>query len=90
MSKNLPQILIMLSGAILIVVGVVLIVVQFQHELAAPTISAFPRSLETSPSGGIKLVTTYVGLIVVGIGAALETVGYVATTPWRAGRAHSE
>jgi hypothetical protein len=80
----------MLSGAILIAVGVVLIAVQFQHDLNIPNFTPSPRILETSPTGGLKLSTTYVGLIVVGIGAALEIAGYVAATPWRKPTPHSK
>jgi uncharacterized membrane protein len=83
-SENVPQLVIMLSGAVLMVVGVVLVVVQLAHELSLPTFSGgATRSVETSPTGGIKLSTTYVGLVVLAIGAALEIVGYVAATPWR-------
>ena len=90
MSKNLPQIIIMLSGAILIVVGLVLVALQFQHDTNMPAHAPDTRVLETTPTGGLKLTTTYVGLIVLGIGAALEIVGYVAALPWRNGSPKSK
>lgn len=81
-SETLPQLIIMLSGAALMVVGVVLVIVQLTHELNTPGFAGSSRSLETTPTGGIKLSTTYVGLVILAIGAALEIVGYVASRPW--------
>ena len=91
MGEKLPQLIIMLSGAALMVVGVVLIVVQLAHELNAPAFEATSRTLETTPTGGIRLSTTYVGLVVLALGAALEIVGFVASRPWSGpGRNRSE
>jgi Flp pilus assembly protein TadB len=86
MSNKLPQLIIMLSGATLIVIGVVLLVLQLSTELNQPAFIPETRSLETTPTGGFKLTTTYVGLVVLVIGATLEIVGYVASTPWRVPR----
>jgi uncharacterized membrane protein len=70
-------------GAVLILIGVVLIAFQFQHELSHDVVAA-SRSLAIDPqTGRLELMTTYVGLVVVAIGAALVIVGFVATTPWR-------
>ena len=80
---RIPQLIVMLSGAALLVAGLVLVVVQLAVEMNAPTFVPSTRSIETSATGGIKLRTTYVGLVVMAIGAALEIVGYVATVPWR-------
>lgn len=90
-SDRMPQLIIMLSGAVLIVIGTVLVFVQLMHEMNQPAFAPPTRALETTPTGGIQLSTTYVGLVVLAIGAALEIVGYVASTPWRnTGRGISE
>jgi uncharacterized membrane protein len=78
-----PQLIIMLSGAVLIVAGLALIAVQFNQEVLISGSRPASRTIETDPSGGLKLTTTYVGLVVVAIGALLETVGYLAGLPWR-------
>jgi uncharacterized membrane protein len=83
MKDKLPQLMIMISGVALILAGLVLVVLQIQHEMSMPSFTPAPRSIETTPTGGIKLSTTYVGLVVMAIGAALEIVGFVAATPWR-------
>lgn len=85
MNDRTPQLIIMLSGAALIIAGLVLIAVQFYQEVLAvePRTQLPTRTIETDPSGGLKLTTTYVGLVVVAIGALLETVGYLAALPWR-------
>lgn len=82
-SDRTPQLVIMVSGAALIVTGLVLITVQFYQEVLVLGSRPASRSIETDPSGGLKLTTTYVGLVVVAIGALLETVGYLAALPWR-------
>ena len=78
MPKNLPRLILSLSGALLIIAGLVLVYLQFNAEVfgqsPAPT-----RSLELSPNAGIKLQTTYVGLILVGIGAVLEMVALIGS-----------
>ena len=71
-----------LRGA-LIVVGVVLIAVQLAYELSAPDFTPNIRQLEVERGGRLKLGTSYIGLVVLDIGAVLETVGYVASTPWK-------
>jgi energy-converting hydrogenase Eha subunit E len=86
MSEKVPQLIIMLSGAALIVVGVILVILQLNHELALSSFNPSSRALQTSPTGGLQLATTYVGLIVLAIGATLEIVGFVAASPWRSSR----
>lgn len=78
---RMPQLIIMLSGAVLLMVGVVLVSIQFGHEMMAG-IPASPRALKGGKEGA-ELTTTYIGLMVTAIGAFLETVGYLATLPWR-------
>lgn len=84
MNRQLPQLIIMISGALLIVVGIVLVAIQM-GDMTLADAPRRTRSIETTPSGGIKLTTTYVGLVVMVIGAALEIVGYLGATPWRRG-----
>ncbi|MCP4317970.1 MAG: hypothetical protein GY789_18595 [Hyphomicrobiales bacterium] len=92
MTRNFPQIIIMLTGA-------VLTTIQFWSELEiarelarakSESMQLSTRSITTSPSGGFELKTTYVGLVMIVIGATLEVVGYVAATPWRKGKATSQ
>lgn len=83
MRNQVPQLIIMLSGAALITVGIMLVIMQFAHEMQLPQYMPSTRGLEFGPAEGIKLSTTYVGLILVGIGAFLEVVGFGATIPWK-------
>jgi uncharacterized membrane protein len=84
MSQRWPQLVIMISGAVLMLVSIILIAVQFSHELTQPEFAPRTRSLEAAPyEGALKLTTNYVGLVVIALGALLEIVGYVATLPWR-------
>jgi uncharacterized membrane protein len=84
MSQRWPQLIIMISGAVLMLVSIILIAVQFSHELAQPEFAPRTRSLEAaSYEGALKLTTNYIGLVVIAPGALLEIVGYVATLPWR-------
>jgi hypothetical protein len=73
MKRNLPQMIIMVSGATLLVCGIGLIMYQLVMQLGMP---ANPRKLELN-SQGLSLVTNYVGLVVVAIGALLEVCGFV-------------
>lgn len=79
------QLIIMLSGALLIVVGIGLIVAQMWIEVTIPT-QEFARRGASLEGAGTKasVQTTYVGLIVLFVGAFLEIVGYVAGRPWKA------
>ena len=79
------QLIIMLSGALLIVVGIGLIIAQMWVEVSIPA-HEFAHRSATFEGAGTKasVQTTYVGLIVLFVGAFLEIIGYVAGKPWKA------
>lgn len=68
----------LLSGLLLLIVGLALIVIQFYFQLTAPEITMPSRSLNLE-AGGAKanVSTTYIGLALVVVGAFLEAVGLV-------------
>lgn len=82
MSNRMPQLVIMFSGAVLMVFGAVLVAIQFQAGLMSgePPPS---RSIAIDPQGRIDLATTYIGAVIIAMGVFLEMVGYLATLPWR-------
>jgi hypothetical protein len=50
--------------------------------------SLYSNLKTVNPSGfdaskGIHFNTSYVGVMVLGIGATLEIIGYISTLPWR-------
>jgi hypothetical protein len=61
------------SGLALIVVGLVLTILQFSRNMRRGDFMT--RSLSAGTEG-VSLSTTYVGLIMIVIGALLEAVGY--------------
>jgi len=73
-----PKLIVIFSGLFLIIVGVGLIAVQFYFQVSAPEI-AFPQRGANLEAAGVKasVSTTYVGLILVVVGAFLEMVGYI-------------
>jgi hypothetical protein len=74
--RNVAALVVLLSGAVLIVVGLVLVVLQFFGDTSA----AAPMTRELSVSAeSAALKTNYVGVVLVGIGAALEVFGLWAT-----------
>ena len=77
------QLIIMLSGALLIVVGIGLIIVQMWIEVTMPAHDFAQRGAMLEGAGTKASVqTTYVGVIVLFLGAFLEIIGYVAGKPW--------
>lgn len=75
----------MLSGALLIVVGIGLVIGQMWIEVTIPATQFDPRGATFEGAGAKASVqTTYVGLIVLFVGALLEIIGYVAGKPWKA------
>jgi hypothetical protein len=80
------QTVIMLSGAILIVGGLILIGAQFWIEVSlsadAPNFAKRGANLEAAGVTA-SVQTTYVGLVVLIVGAFLEVVGFIAARPWR-------
>ena len=78
------QRIIMLSGAVLIVAGIGLIIAQMWIEVTQPQHAFSQRGASLEGAGTKATVqTTYVGLIIVFVGAFLEIVGYVASRPWK-------
>jgi hypothetical protein len=78
MKNDIPQLIIMVSGAVLIVLGIALVIPQFYIEMQ---IYAQLKSIGASgfdASKGIHISTSYVGVMVLGTGATLEIVGYVS------------
>jgi hypothetical protein len=74
----------MLSGALLVVVGIGLIIAQMWIEVTIPAQEFAKRSAAFKGAGTEASVqTTYVGLIVLYVGAFLEIIGYVAGKPWK-------
>lgn len=73
-----PKLIVIFSGLFLVIVGVGLIAVQFYFQVSAPDI-AFPQRGANLEAAGVKasVSTTYVGLILVVVGAFLEMVGLV-------------
>jgi hypothetical protein len=85
MKNNAPQLIIMLSGAALILAGIALIVWQMQHEFATPNFVPEGRS-GTLNTSGFTVTTTHDGIIISFVGALLEIIGYIGAVPWRSGR----
>jgi uncharacterized membrane protein len=75
--KN-PKLIVIFSGLFLMIVGVGLILVQFYFQISAPEI-IFPQRGANLEAVGVKagVATTYVGLVLVVVGAFLEIVGYI-------------
>jgi hypothetical protein len=85
MKNNAPQLIIMLSGAALILAGIALIIWQMQHEFAIPNFIPEGRSGTLSTSG-LSVTTTHDGIILAFVGALLQIIGYIGAVPWRSGR----
>jgi uncharacterized membrane protein len=82
MKRHWPQLIIVISGAVLIVMGMVAIGVQLFNQFMHNDFGGgFSRMDIVPPRAG--LVTSYVGMELVVIGAVLEMVGYIGTAPWR-------
>jgi uncharacterized membrane protein len=81
-SREIAQLIVLLSGALLIVVGLVLVCWQFYILASMPKPNFPDRELQVTQQA-IHLRTTYVGLMVLVTGAVLEAVGYLSAFPWR-------
>jgi hypothetical protein len=83
LSSPSPQLIMMALGAVLLLVGAPMVVVQIYFEVKTGTSAA------GNNMGGLarhmKLTTSYhyAGSIIAAIGAALEVIAFVATRPWR-------
>jgi uncharacterized membrane protein len=81
----------MWSGVALIAVGVILICVQIWLQVAVPAFQAPSRSLGVEGLGTKASVqTTYVGLVLVVLGAFLEIIGYLGARPRSESPGHNE
>ena len=81
------QALIMWSGVALICAGVILIGAQIWIQVNVPTFQAQSRSLGVEGLGTkASLQTTYIGLVLVVVGAFLEIIGYLGARPRSEGR----
>jgi hypothetical protein len=77
MSRHLPQLIILISGAVLIIFGIGLVTTQLVQEILFKADVPF---CEVNFSGtGFKLNTHYAGLSLAGIGAFLEIVGWLGS-----------
>lgn len=73
-----PKLIVILSGLFLIIVGVVLIAIQFYFQVSAPDIVFPQRGLNLEAVGAkADVTTTYVGLALVVAGMFLELVGFI-------------
>lgn len=83
---NRPQLILLISGTTLIVVGIGLVIAQVFIQVDAPEVTFPTRSLGIdAPSASATVETTYVGLVIIVIGAVLEIVAYVGGRPWKLG-----
>jgi hypothetical protein len=83
-----PQLIIMLSGALLIVVGVTAVCFQAYMEITSQTLD--PARFSPGPSNDLlarpsefKITTRFAGIELIVIGALLQIVGYLGTQPWK-------
>jgi hypothetical protein len=73
----------MVSGAVLIAVGIAFVAIQMYLAVYHPEIPFPERGASLANSALTATVkTTYVGLIMIVVGAFLETVGYLGERPW--------
>ena len=74
----------MLTGAFLIFVGVGFIAAQIWLQVISPETTFPSRGLDVEGAGAkASLKTTYVGLVLVMVGAILEVIGFLADKPWK-------
>jgi hypothetical protein len=73
MPENIGQLIVMASGAILILFGMLPVTIQFFRTRN----DRMSRSASISKRG-LEVKTSYVGLIIIALGAALEVLGYLS------------
>ena len=82
----IAQLIIMISGALTLLTGLIMTVHQYAAEAGKGGRNQHrpphSRNMSFSPTGGFKVATTYVGVLIAAIGALLEIVGYLSTAPW--------
>ena len=85
MKERLPQLIIMLSGTLLIIVGVAAVCFQSYIEITSRTFDQFGAGLSNTlvaQPNQFHITTRFPGLELVVVGALLEIVGYLGTRPW--------
>lgn len=81
---NRPQLILLITGTTLIIVGIGLVIAQMFIQVDAPDVPFPTRSLNIdAPGASASVQTTYVGLVMIVIGAVLEIVAYVGGRPWK-------
>jgi hypothetical protein len=81
-----PQMLIMSSGALLILCGVAMVAYQGYSEITSQQSGVQEQQQQQSASiapGQISVKTRFPGIELVAIGALLQIVGYLGTQPWK-------
>lgn len=83
MARRLPQLIILVSGAVLIGIGIVAISAQMISEFMHNSpVGRNMSAIEMFP-GRASVSTSYVGIELVVIGAVLEMVGFIGSGPWK-------
>jgi hypothetical protein len=86
MQRNMPrwpQALIMISGATLILVGIIAVYFQGYSEIMAATGGQMQQQQQLSAQPtNFSVKTRFPGIELIIIGALLEVVGYVGARPW--------
>jgi hypothetical protein len=80
-----PQAVIMISGTLLIVVGIIAVCFQMYSEMTPQgRLTGQPPSqvLGATPNE-FHITTRFPGLELIVIGAVLQIVGYLGTSPWK-------
>jgi len=84
---NAAQLIIMISGAVLLFAGLGMTAAQLATELEAKKFLMSNLSGFNAGKDGFNFTTSYVGLNLAALGTILEIVGYVASRPWRSSKA---
>jgi uncharacterized membrane protein len=81
----MPQLIVIVSGAVLMLTGIVLVVIEMRIQMNSPGTKRITRSFNVSGPFKTKatLKTTYAGLVMILLGAVMEVVAYLATAPWK-------
>jgi hypothetical protein len=82
MGKGWPQATIMITGALLILLGVVAVGVQIFSEFGGASIVPQQSQQMHASTTDFQVTTRFPGIELVIIGAVLEIVGYLGTRPW--------
>ena len=76
LSSPSSQLIMMALGAVLLLVGATIVVVQIYLEVKAGT------SAGSALASGERMKLRYLGSVIAGVGAALAVIAFVATRPW--------